>query len=213
MKPVQRVMHHRREVLRKLIESARGEAGVGQTEGTLPRRWVQSFLTVIMALLHKPLVDGIRAIAVFEAAKGAVVLLAGFGLLGLLHRDLQAVAERMVRFSHLNPASKFPRIFVDAATQVTDAQLWCLAAAAAAYAVVRGFEAYGLWMGRAWAEWLALVAGALYLPVEYYHLWHRFTWFKLGIVGVNLGVVAVMVYALRHRAEQERELADRSAAV
>ena len=164
-----------------------------------------------MTLLRKPLLDGIRAIAIYEAAKGALVLLAGFGLLGLLHRDVQALAERLVRFSHLNPASKYPRIFIDAADRVTDTQLWWLAAAAAAYAVVRGFEAYGLWKGRAWAEWLALVAGALYVPVEYYHLWHRFTWFKLAILATNLGVVGVMAYALRHRARQEQELADRSA--
>lgn len=166
-----------------------------------------------MALLHKPLVDGIRAIAVFEAAKGILVLSAGFGLLGLLHRDVQAIAERLVRFSHLNPASKYPRIFIDAADKVTDAQLWWLAGGAAAYAIIRGFEAYGLWKGRAWAEWLALVAGALYVPVEYYHLWHKFSWFKVALIGVNLGVVGVMAYALRNRAKQERELADRTAVV
>jgi uncharacterized membrane protein (DUF2068 family) len=166
-----------------------------------------------MALLHKPLVDGIRAIAIYEAAKGALVLAAGFGLLGLLHRDVQAIAERLVRFSHLNPASKYPRIFIDAADRVTDAQLWMFAGGAAAYSIIRGFEAYGLWKGRAWAEWLALASGALYVPVEYYHLWHRFTWFKLVLLGTNLGVVAVMAYALLHRARQERELADRSAAV
>ena len=162
-------------------------------------------------MLRKPLLDGIRAIAIFEAAKGALVLLAGFGLLGLLHRDLQALAERLVRFSHLNPASKYPRIFVDASTHVTDAQLWLLAAAAGAYSLVRGFEAYGLWHGRRWAEWLALVAGGLYVPVELYHVWHRFTWLKLLILGANLAVVAVMVYALRHRTKQERELADHGA--
>ena len=166
-----------------------------------------------MPLLHKPLVDGIRAIAIYEAAKGALVLLAGFGLLGLLHRDVQALAERLVTFSHLNPASKYPRIFLDAATQVTDTQLWWLAAGAAAYALIRGAEAYGLWRGRAWAEWLALVGGALYVPLEGYHLWHRFTWFKLALLGTNLAVVAVMAYALRHRAKQERELADRTAAI
>ena len=84
-------------------------------------------VTLIMPLLHKPLVDGIRAIAIHEAAKGALVLLAGFGLLGLLHRDVEALAERLVTFSHLNPASKYPRIFLDAATRVTDTQLWWLA--------------------------------------------------------------------------------------
>ena len=166
-----------------------------------------------MAKLRKPLVDGIRAVALFEATKGAVVLLAGFGLLGLLHRDVQALAEHLVQFTRLNPASRYPRIFLDAATQVTDTQLWWLAAAAATYSIVRGFESYGLWRGRAWAEWLALVGGGIYVPVEYYHLWHRFTWFKLALLGANLAVVAVMVYALRNRAEQERELADRSSKV
>ena len=166
-----------------------------------------------MRLLKKPLTDGLRAIAVFEAAKGALVLLAGFGVLGLLHRDLQAIAERLVRFSHLNPASKYPRIFVEAADRVTDKELWWFAAGAAAYSVVRGFEAYGLWKGRSWAEWLALVAGGLYLPLEYYHLWHRFTWMKLAIVAANVGIVLVMAYALRHRAKQEREQADHSALV
>ncbi len=166
-----------------------------------------------MLLLKKPLTDGLRAIAVFEAAKGALVLLAGFGVLGLLHRDLQAIAERLVRFSHFNPASKYPRIFVEAADRVTDAQLWWFAAGAAAYSTVRGFEAYGLWKGRAWAEWLALIAGGLYVPVEYYHLWHRFTWMKLAIVGANVGIVLLMAYALRHRAQQAREQADKSSVV
>jgi len=164
-------------------------------------------------LLKKPLVDGIRAIAIFEAAKGGLVLAAGLGLLSLLHRDVAALAERLVLLGHLNPASKYPRIFIDAAAGVTDARLWMLAGGAAIYAVVRLVEAYGLWKGRAWAEWLALVGGGLYVPVEIYHLWHGLTWLKVGVLVANLGVVAYMAYALRNRAAQERELADKSSLV
>ncbi len=162
-------------------------------------------------ILKKPLVDGIRAIAIFEAVKGLLVLLAGLGLLGLIHRDVQELAERLVRFSHLNPASKYPQIFIDAAASVTDARLWMLAGGAGIYSVIRLAEAYGLWKGRRWAEWLALVGGALYVPVEIYHLLHRFSWFKVAVLGANVAVVAYMAYALRHRADVERELADRSA--
>jgi hypothetical protein len=55
--------------------------------GTSPPRWVQSFHEPLPChCCAKHLVDGIRAIAVFEAAKGLLVLAAGFGLLGLLHR-------------------------------------------------------------------------------------------------------------------------------
>jgi len=164
-------------------------------------------------LLKKPLLDGMRAIALFEAAKGLLVLGAGIGFLGLVHRDVEELAERLVHFSHLNPASKYPRIFIDAAANVTDTRLLMLAAGAGAYAIVRLAEAYGLWKGKTWAEWLALVGGGLYVPVEIYHIWHRFTWMKIGLLVANLVVVAYMAYALKNRAEKERELADKASLV
>jgi uncharacterized membrane protein (DUF2068 family) len=142
---------------------------------------------------------GVRVVALVEAAKGGIVLLAGLGLLTLVHRDVQAIAERAVRFSHLNPASRYPRIFLDAATNMTDARLWFLAAAAAMYAVVRGVEAYGLWRERRWAEWFAMASGALYLPVEIYELLFRFSMVKVVILTTNVVVVACMAYALLQR--------------
>jgi len=158
-------------------------------------------------LIRKPLLAGMRVVALFEAAKAALVLLAGCGLLALIHRDVQELAERLVRHSHLNPAGKYPRIFLDAATRVTDTNLWLFASFALLYSVVRSIEAYGLWYERRWAEWFALASGAIYVPVEIYELLHHFTWLKAGILTANLLVVAYMAYALRHTAEQDRELA------
>jgi uncharacterized membrane protein (DUF2068 family) len=158
-------------------------------------------------LVRKPILTTVRAIAVFEAAKGILVLLAGLGLLSLINRDVQEIAERFVRHSHLNPASHYPRIFLDASSRVTNSYLWFLAAAAAVYAVVRLVEAYGLWFERRWAEWFALVAGAVYVPVEVYELIHRATWLKAGVLLTNLAIVAYMAYVLLHPAEQDGELA------
>jgi uncharacterized membrane protein (DUF2068 family) len=94
---------------------------------------------------------GIRLVALFEGAKGALILLAGFGLLALVHRDLQDVADELVRRFHLNPARHYPRIFIEAAGKTTDTRLWLLAGAALLYAVFRFVEAYGLWRERRWA--------------------------------------------------------------
>ena len=156
-------------------------------------------------LVRKPILTTVRIIALFEAAKAGLVLLAGVGLLSLVHHDVQAFAERLVRHSHLNPASHYPRIFVDAAGRVTDANLWLFAGGALLYAIVRGVEAYGLWHERTWAEWLALVAGGLYVPVEIYELVRHATWLKVVVLVTNLAIVAYMVWMLRHRAEQDRE--------
>src|SRR5512144_295848 len=103
--------------------------------------------------------SGIRTVAVLEAAKGALVMAAGLGLLSLLHRDVQHAAEAVVRHLHLNPARHYPRVFLEAAARTTDRRLWLLASGAFAYTVVRGVEAYGLWRARAWAEWFAILSG------------------------------------------------------
>lgn len=148
-----------------------------------------------------------RTVALFEATKGALVLIAGLGLLTLINRDVQTIAERIVRFIHLNPASHYPHIFVDAASQLTNRRLWWLAGAAVVYAAVRGIEAYGLWYERRWAEWFALIAGGVYLPLEIYELFHHVTWIKVAVFSTNVAIVIYIAYALMHSADLERELA------
>jgi uncharacterized membrane protein (DUF2068 family) len=139
---------------------------------------------------------GIRLVALFEAAKGALILLAGFGLLELVHRDLQHVADEVVRRFHLNPARHYPRIFIEAAGNTTDTRLWLLAGAALLYAVFRFVEAYGLWRERRWAGWFAAATGAIYVPLEIVALFRNITWVKLTALMVNLGIVAFMTWTL-----------------
>ena len=150
--------------------------------------------TEIRPIVVKEIAAGVRAVAFFEALKGAVVLAAGFGLLALVHRDLQAIAERMVEHSHLNPASHYPRVFIEAAARTSDSRLRWLAALAFAYSCVRFVEAYGLWKMRAWAEWFAIISGCLYLPAEAYELFERPTLIKAGVLIVNALVVAYLLY-------------------
>ena len=85
---------------------------------------------------------GLRAVATLEAVKGLLVLLAGFGAFALIHRDVQSLAEALVRHSHLNPARHVPRAFLEASARLTDARLWMLSAGALAYAGVRFAESW-----------------------------------------------------------------------
>ena len=144
---------------------------------------------------------GLRAIAAVQAAKGSVVLLAGFGILGLVHRDVQHLANRVIIRMHLNPARKFPQIFLEAAAKVNDRRLWIFAGMALAYSVLRLIEAYGLWKERGWAEWLAIITAALYLPLEFHELIKGVTWLKVAATGVNLIIVGYLCYAIRHPAQ------------
>ena len=141
--------------------------------------------------------DGVRAVAVFEAAKGTVVLLAGFGLLSLMDRDLETFVEQLVAHLHLNPAKGYPRIFLDAAANITNTRLLWLAAFALLYAAIRWVEAYGLWLEKRWAEWLAVLSGAIYVPAELYELARGANALKLVLLVINICIVAYMIRALR----------------
>lgn len=143
-----------------------------------------------------PSCNGLRTIALFEAAKGLLVLAAGVAALELIHADVQAAAEELVRHFHLNPASRSPRIFLRFAEAATPSHLLGLASGALAYALLRFVEAYGLWCGRRWAEWLAIVAGGLYLPIELWELAKGITWPRVTLFGLNLAIVAYLARIL-----------------
>jgi uncharacterized membrane protein (DUF2068 family) len=141
----------------------------------------------------------LRIVAMFEFAKGALVLVAGFGLLAFVHHDVRDVAEALLEHLHLNPASRVPEIFVALAERVASMDLWLLALGAALYAALRIAEGYGLWYDREWAEWLGAASGLIYVPFELYALAKGVTPLKVATLGVNLMVVAVLSVALWRR--------------
>lgn len=142
--------------------------------------------------------------ALFEAIKGTVVLLAGFGALSLLHRDVHALAIALVGRLHLDASHRFPGIFIRAAENIHDLQLWLWAGVAVAYALFRFVEAYGLWNERTWAEWLAVISGGIYLPLEVYELIRRTTWVRFGALAANIVVVVFMAVVL-YRSTQRKK--------
>jgi len=143
---------------------------------------------------YKTRLRALRAVALFELTKGAFVLLLGFGLLSLVHKDTWDIAENILHFLHLSPRHRLAQVFLKLADNVTDAKLWAVAAGAAAYSTIRFIEGYGLWMARPWAEWLALVAGAIYLPFEIYQLVRRPNPVHGGVLIANLAIVLYMLF-------------------
>jgi len=144
--------------------------------------------------------DGFRVIALFEAGKGALVLVAGLGLFGLLHNDSQDVAEVLVRHLHLDPASQAPRVLAEAISAWSPPpRLRLLAAAALGYVLLRFVEAYGLWRARRWAAWLAAGSAGIYLPLELCELQQGLTWLRASLFTANLMIVAFLLWSLLRR--------------
>lgn len=93
-------------------------------------------------------------------------------------------------------------------------RLHLLGAVVAAYAVLEGVEAVGLWLQRRWAEYLTFVATALFLPLEIYELTTKLSWFKIFALVVNAAIVVYLLLAkrlfgLRGGARAEEEIRER----
>jgi uncharacterized membrane protein (DUF2068 family) len=137
---------------------------------------------------------GLRAVAVFEAAKGLGAILLAVGLLSLLHKDVEQIAENLLSHLHIAEESHLSQAFLRLADRMTDARLWAVSGGALAYAAVRLTEAYGLWHRRVWAEWFALLSGTLYLPLEIYQVSQHPSIFHYVVFVGNVAIVLYMLW-------------------
>ena len=138
----------------------------------------------------------LRVIATFEAFKGLLALAATLGLLGLLQRDLHHLAATLIGHVGLDPGGRYPTLLQHYVDLLYDANLRTLLLGAGLYVVVRLAEAWGLWFGHSWGEWLGALSGALYVPFELRHLLHAPGVAGAGVLALNLALVAFLGWEL-----------------
>ncbi len=146
----------------------------------------------------------LQAVAAFEFFKGIFVLVMGFCALALVHKDIWLYAESLLALFHISTDRRSAQLFLDFADNVTDARLWAAARIAFAYSALRFTEAYGLWRCRTWAEWGALVSGALLMPLEVRELLRGVTALRSAMFIGNLAVVFFMLYVIRTNRRERR---------
>ncbi len=142
---------------------------------------------------------GLRAIAIFEAAKGMLVLIAGVGVLFFLHHDIQRTLIDLIRHLHMDPASRVPALVAQALRRTDGFDLRLVTAAALVYAAIRFAEATGLWLDRAWGNWIGALSGAIYLPFEFFEVVAHPNWEHVLLIVANLLIVLFLVLHLYHK--------------
>jgi len=76
--------------------------------------------------------------------------------------------------------------------------LTLLAIGLALYALIELVESIGLWQGRRWGEYFAMVATSIFLPLEVWDLTRaHITWLKVGALAINLLLVIYLVWTKR----------------
>jgi uncharacterized membrane protein (DUF2068 family) len=80
---------------------------------------------------------------------------------------------------------------------LTPRTLTFLAIGLAVYALIELAEGVGLWLGRRWGEYFAMVATSIFIPYEVYDLTVKITWLRVGAFLINLLLVIYLVWSKR----------------
>ncbi|MGA9566265.1 MAG: DUF2127 domain-containing protein [Candidatus Korobacteraceae bacterium] len=152
--------------------------------------------TVTVKPQHRDHHRGLRTVSILEAAKGVLVMLAAFGFAEIIRHniDLEDAAQNLLYFLHVDPDRRLSHALMHAAGRMMDADVLTVLAIACVYSALRFIESYGLWRQRVWAEWLAIVSGAVYLPFELYKLIERPNMIHWAILLINICVVVYIAW-------------------
>ena len=149
--------------------------------------------------------SALQAIAIFEATKGMAALAGLIGVLDLLHRDVRAVVLTLIGRFGLDPEAHYPSLLLHYADLLPDTDVHMLVMLASAYIALRFIEATGLWLGKAWGEYLGALSGGIYIPFEVTHLIHEPSWMNAFIVVLNAAIVGYLAYVLWQRHQQNSQ--------
>lgn len=140
---------------------------------------------------------GLRTVAILEALKGCLALLGAYVFSRMIRHDVdfEEAAEHVLFFFHINPYHhRLSEQFLRAADKVSSTSIAMISGIAIAYASLRLLEGYGLWKQRAWAEWLAIVSGCLYIPFEVYKVVRHPNELHWAILVINILVVLYIAW-------------------
>jgi uncharacterized membrane protein (DUF2068 family) len=144
--------------------------------------------------------DGwLLAIGAFKLLKAAALIVAGIGILRLLHRDVATVVMHWVEMLRLDPDNRYIHSAISRVFRVTPKQLKELSAGTFLYAGLYLTEGLGLLARKHWAEYLTTISTALFIPLEFYEMFHRFTWARLSFLLINIAIVWYLAARLMRR--------------
>ncbi len=141
----------------------------------------------------------LRLIAVFKFLKASTLIAVGVGAFRLMHKDVASVIEHWIERLGLDPGSHFLNLALARAAHLSPGQIKKLGLASFVYAALFLAEGTGLWLLKRWGEWLTVIITTSLVPIEIYEIHRHASVAKVGLLVINLGVVAYLVYHIREK--------------
>jgi uncharacterized membrane protein (DUF2068 family) len=140
---------------------------------------------------------GLLLIGVLKLLKGLSLIVAGIGLLSLLHRDAADTIRHWIEYVRIDPHDRLIDHLLEKVAGVSHRTLRRLGVGTLLYAAVFCTEGVGLLMAKHWAEYLTAGVTASFLPIEAYELIRHPSPVKAVVILVNVAVVIYLVIEIR----------------
>jgi uncharacterized membrane protein (DUF2068 family) len=143
-------------------------------------------------------------IAAFKVAQALLFIAFGVGALRLVHKDVGDALLRLAHHLRFSPESRFVDFILDRASVVTDRMLRRFSVAVFSYAALGMAEGIGLYLEKAWAEYMTLGITASFLPWEIFEEIRKITPMRSGLLVVNLLVFFYLLKVVTERGKRAR---------
>ncbi|NOT22798.1 MAG: DUF2127 domain-containing protein [Nitrospiraceae bacterium] len=140
---------------------------------------------------------GLAVIAVFKVVKGLLLLLLGLGLLKLMHAEIATLFSLLIEALHLNADSRFIHTLVLKVDALQSNSVLLAGLVSLGYAGILLIEGVGLWLEFTWASYMTVVSTGLLLPFEIYEVVEQVSLLRIGVLLLNLAIVAYLIIQLR----------------
>lgn len=138
----------------------------------------------------------IRCIGVFKLLKAVSLIVIGFGILKLIHKDVGTQLEHWVATLGFDPGTRLINRAIQKATNLSPTRFKEFGVVSFVYAGLFLIEGIGLCRLKHWAEWFTVVITSSLLPFEIYEIFHRGTAIKVLVLILNILVVMYLLYRI-----------------
>ncbi len=146
----------------------------------------------------------LRLLAIERFVRGLIVMLLGIAVLQLkssqvsvrdvVNRDLSALKPFFDQIGWNAQDSGLVHS-IEKAINAKGSTLTLVAASLLFYGALQVAEGVGLWKMKRWGEYFAVVATALFLPLEVYELTEKVTLLRVAVLVINVGAVVYLLSA------------------
>jgi len=152
-------------------------------------------------------------IAIYKLFHALLFIAIGIGAHRLLHKDIADQIDTLARHLRFDPESRLVNFVLEKASLIDDPILRRIGFVAYAYAAVSLAEGIGLYLEKAWGEFLTLAITASFLPWEIFEIYRRLTWVRIGLFSINvlvfLYLLQLVIARARHRATSRKSSTSR----